>query len=180
MRCLVPPSWGSWKVPCSISTCSRPMNHPTHDFAETLGAFLPLLVVLRPREFILRPQEREKVAGGRMRVTRAELTTVEMCQAEVRPGVRAGSRLAPSIFRFMESFDIQNRMHIATMNPREHGVVAISRRGNNVSLSSGERAGVRAGFLLAPSVLGFMVRTSAKRPASAVGGWLRGSIKPIS
>jgi len=57
------------------------MNHPTHDFAETLGAFLPLLVVLRPREW-------EKVPAGRMRVVGKETSPVE------RAGVRAGFRLA--------------------------------------------------------------------------------------
>jgi len=43
----------------------------------------------------------------------------------------------------MGSFDIQRGMHVGAMNPREHRVVAMSRRGNDVSLSPGERAGVR-------------------------------------
>ena len=38
--------------------------------------------------------------------------------------------------RFMESSDIQNRIHIGTLNPREFGAATMSRRGNSVSLAS--------------------------------------------
>ena len=50
-------------------------------FNARMGRGNPSPAFLRPREFILRPREREKVAGGRMRVTTEEQTPVEKVPA---------------------------------------------------------------------------------------------------
>jgi hypothetical protein len=91
----------------------------------------------------LRRREWEKVPAGRMTVSGMETNPVERAGVKVcvKSPSNTGALSVPSP-RFMGS-PLFPSTCTWPINPRKFGEVAISRRGNNVSLSPGERAGVR-------------------------------------